>query len=182
MNQLTTVPASSALTRAAVAGARTPRTRKTTGSSRTADKFLIRGFAELFDEVGCIGLDHGRSANAEVVLAILDALSGQKKSASEVRILRFYLGEDVANQVLSEIPQFTLDSCKEEKRFVVRFPPAVRDKIREGVRAVEEDTFKAPNMNEWVLKALADWVNVQRQHHALLSAAVAMDQHRLEAR
>ena len=64
----------------------------------------------------------------------------------------------------------------------MRFPPNVRDKIRKGVETISVGTLKAPSMNNWMLTALVAWVNVQRQHYALLSASIAIDQKLLEGR
>ena len=182
MKQLTNPLAIAAFTRAAVAAGRVPPVRRIKGDSRSADKFVIRGYVELFEEISGIGTHQGRSINSEVVAAILDSLDGQVRSLSEVRILKAHLGEEMAKNVLAVVPDFTLDTCKEERRFIVRFPPNVRDKIRKGVETISVGTLKAPSMNNWMLTALVAWVNVQRQHYALLSATIAIDQKLLEGR
>lgn len=146
--------------------------------SRLADKFVIRGFSELFDELAGIGGYEGRSLNAEIVSAFLDALSGHQRSCAMINVITKYLGLDMTNRVLAEIPDFDLKACKAQKKFVVRFPYEVRTKIREGVdEAISSKQTGAPTtMNQWSLDAMVYWVKFQRQHYALLSAAIAMDQ------
>jgi len=50
-------------------------------NSRTADKFVIRGYVEIFDALNQIGKHHGRSQNSEVVAAILESLQGYRRSS-----------------------------------------------------------------------------------------------------
>lgn len=165
---------------AAVAAGRMRPTPRPKGNSRTADKFVIRGYAELFEEVSGIGLHHGRSINSEVVAALLDALAGNVRTRAELRILREHLGEDIASGVLSAIPDFDIAECKVKDEYIVRCPPTVRDKIRDGVKSDIEGKRKTSTMNHWMLTALVSWINIQRQHYALLNAAIAIDQSLLE--
>ncbi|MPQ69361.1 Arc family DNA-binding protein [Pseudomonas sp. MWU12-2323] len=146
--------------------------------SRTADKFVIRGYAELFTELNGIGLHQGRSSNSEMVAAILDALSGHQRSNALLHILKSHIGESIAERVLTELPDFDLGACKTPQKFVIRFPMQVRDAIRDGVAtAIASEQSTGPySMNGWVLNALVGWVKFQRQQYALLSAAMAMDQ------
>lgn len=143
--------------------------------SRYADKFVIRGFVELFEELGGIGRHEGRSMNSEAVAAILDMLEGQVRSVAMLNILKEKIGNDMSQRVLAELPDFDLSSCKVTKKFVVRFPPNVRGSVHEDVR---QATSGSSSMNHWVLKALVAWVNIKRQHYALLSAAIAIDEAR----
>ncbi|RJX72592.1 Arc family DNA-binding protein [Pseudomonas sp. LS-2] len=141
--------------------------------SRTADKFNIRGYQELFDELAGIGRHQGRSMNSEAVAGILDALGGRVRSVAMLNILKANLGEEVSARVLAELPDFDLELCKTRSNCVLRFPPHVRETIRDGVANV---TMDATTMNQWMLDALVQWVQVQRQQYALLTAAIAMNQ------
>ncbi|MCV4065615.1 Arc family DNA-binding protein [Pseudomonas aeruginosa] len=146
-------------------------------NSRTADKFVMRGFDELFDELAAIGRHQGRSLNSESVAAVLEALAGVKRASAMVSILKAHLGEEVSARILAEVPSFDLAKCKSPRKFVMRLPPSVRDTIREGVvNAVAEQGKSIRSMNAWLLDALVDWINVQRQQYALLAASIAMEQ------
>ena len=145
-------------------------------SSRTADKFVIRGFEELFEELKGIGHHQGRSMNSEAIAAILDALDGHVRSRMQVKILKSHLGEGVSDRVLAEVPDFDLSACSAPDSFVVRLPPSVRDVIRDGVKSA---TSGKVTMKDWMLEALVDWINIQRQEYALLTAAIAMEPNRL---
>lgn len=146
-------------------------------SSYTADKFVIRGFEELFSELDGIGLYQGRSRNSETVAAILEALGGQKRTTTMLDVLKAHLGEEVAGRVLAEVPDFSLAECKKPSKFVVRLPSNVRDTIRSGViHAISVDGASATSMNRWLLNALVEWIKIQRQHYALLTATIEMDQ------
>jgi len=141
-------------------------------NSRTADKFVIRGYAELFDELGGIGRHQSRSTNSEVVAAVLSGLTGHTRSTAMLRILKLHLGEDVSSRVLSKVPDFDLSKCRKPKHFVVRFPTDVRDTVRADVLKA---STRATSMNRWLLGALVEWIKIQRQLYALLTAAVAID-------
>lgn len=166
---------------AAVAAGRMRPTPKPKGNSRTAEKFVIRGYAELFEEVSGIGLHHGRSRNSEVVAALLDGLAGNVRTQAELKILRAHLGEEIANGVLSDIPDFDITQCNVKDEYIVRCPPTVRDKIRDGVKSDIEGKRKTSTMNQWMLTAVVSWINIQRQHYALLNAAIAIEQSLQEA-
>ncbi|MDF9778941.1 Arc family DNA-binding protein [Pseudomonas baetica] len=168
-----------------------PKPRKKT-DSRTADKFVVRGYNELFEEMAGIGLHQGRSINSEVVAAILEALSGFERSSTMQRILTASLGESLSARVLASVPNFDLGVCTERRDFVVRFPDSVRDSVREDVKRIIampqnpkalSTQFSGPadvkrnerSMNTWVLKALVAWIKIQRQQFALLSAAIELE-------
>jgi hypothetical protein len=180
MKAITNPIALAALNRAINAGRIAP-TQRPKYSSRIADKFVVRGYVELFAELGAIGSHQGRSMNSEVVAAVLDALAGQKRSMALLNILKDRLGEQVAKSVLDAVPDFELANCVTPKKFVVRYPPDVRETIKDGVdRATradgDGDTPSWPSMNSWMLDAMINWVNIQRQLYSLLSAAIAVDQ------
>ncbi|MGE8063860.1 Arc family DNA-binding protein [Pseudomonas sp. NPDC089569] len=180
-----------ALDRAYRASRVPPKPRKKT-DSRTADKFVVRGYSELFEEMAGIGLHQGRSINSEVVAAILEALSGFERSSAMQRILTANLGEELSMRVLAGVPNFDLKVCTQPREFVVRFPDEVRDSVREDVKRISDipqsqqpvgtqligpDNVKRNerSMNTWVLKALVAWVKIQRQQFALLSAAIELE-------
>lgn len=135
--------------------------------SRVADKFVVRGYKELFEELKGIGRHQGRSMNSEAVAAILDALNQQARSTAMLNILSAYLGGKVSGRVLAEVPDFILNYCETPDSFVIRFPPDIREAVTRAA--------KGWTMNGWCLDALVKWINVQRQHYALLSAAIAMN-------
>ena len=144
--------------------------------SRTADKFVIRGYESLWEELDGIGLHQGRSRNSESVAAILDALDGGVRSNAMLSVMIAHLGESVAEQILAEVPQFQLSRDTEPQKFVIRFPPKVRNVIKVGIAsAASAPGPHHSSMNTWVLHALVRWVNVQRKHFALLTAIIAMN-------
>lgn len=146
-------------------------------NSRNADKFVIRGYEEIFVELTAIGRHQGRSTNSEVVAGILESLAEIKRSVAEINIIKTKLGEDVAGRVLAEIPEFDIEKCKTPREYNVRLPPSIRDTVRKDVeKAVEHEDGGAKTMNAWMLNALVDWIRLQRQHYALLTAAIIMDQ------
>jgi len=141
-------------------------------NSRTADKFVIRGYVELFDELGGIGRHQSRSMNSEAVAAVLSGLNGHTRSTAMLRVLKQHLGEEVSSRVLLEVPDFDLAKCRKPKEFVLRFPTDVRDTVRADV---EKASTHATSMNRWILGSLVEWIKIQRQLYALLTAAVAID-------
>ena len=155
--------------RAAARAAPTPRPK---GDTRTADKFVIRGYEELYAELDGIARHQGRSRNSEVQSAVLEALGGWVRSTAMLNILIEHLGDEVSTQILADISDFELKKCKKEDKFVLRFPPNVRNKVKEGIDSAELD---AVSMNGWFLTVLVRWVNVQRKHYALLSAAIVVN-------
>lgn len=176
MTSLTNPIAVAALNRAVSAARKSP-TPRPQYNSRTAEKFVIRGYAELFDELDAIGRHQGRSMNSEAVAAILEALSGQRRNTALTEILKGHLGEEVTSKVLVEVPDFDLEKCKNPRNFVLRLPPSVRDTIRDGVaNVVAIEGSGARSMNSWVLNALVEWVNSQRQQYSLLMASIAIRQ------
>lgn len=154
-----------------------PTPRKKTIST-TADKFVIRGYVELFHELAAIGLYQGRSANSETVAAILEAIDGYTRSDGLTKILERSLGEELAQHVLAEVPAFDLSLCETRKDFVVRFPDEIRDRVRDDVKelSTKKDGARQISMNTWLLNALVRWIKIQRQQYALLSACIALEQ------
>jgi len=149
-------------------------------SSRTADKFVIRGYVELFEELKGIGLHQGRSMNSEAVAAILDSLEGNLRSTARVRVLQAHLGRRLSAEVMAEVGVFDLTVCAKPQKFVVRLPPSVRDVIRDGVKKVTTGEGGKISMRDWVLEALVKWVNSQRQEFALLTTIIEVDKSLLE--
>lgn len=164
-----------ALAKARLAGRHTPAPRPKT-NSRTADKFVIRGYEELFNEVAGMASHEGRSINSEVVAAIFDALSGQVRSRAMLHVLKSYLGPELARSALDSIPVFHLENCKVPKKFVVRLPDTIRASLKDSVmdRIREEGLQGGISMNTWTVQAIAAWVQIRRKQYALLSAAIAV--------
>lgn len=146
--------------------------------SRLADKFVIRGFTELFAELSGIGLHHGRSLNSEIVAGVLEAITGFVRAKHMLKILKKDLGDDMVERVLAEVPTFDLEACKTPDKFVIRFPPQIRDTVRDDVnRAIaSKESDGSYSMNQWFLRVLVEWVRIQRQQYALLSASIAHEQ------
>lgn len=151
------------------AGRKAPKHKRKRGVSREADKFVVRGYRELFDELSGIGLHEGRSANSEMVAGVLAGLSGFEREQNRILVTQEYLGEELSGRVLAGIPTFDLSQCKHPANFVIRFPPQVRDTVRLGV----EKASTALTMNQWLLDTLVAWVEFQRRDFALLSAAIS---------
>lgn len=107
-------------------------------------------------------------------------MSGYQRSDCLTQILKTNIGEDLAQQVLAEVPNFDLKVCKVPRKFVIRFPDTVRDTVRKGLDDLAS-TVDGPqqSMNTWLLNALVAWVKIQRQQYALLNAALALDNDRL---
>ena len=178
MNAVLSPLAQQAMDRALQASRIPPRPRPK-GYSRIADKFVVRGHAELFSEIAAIGRHHGRSINSEMVAAVMEALSGHVRSKALLRILASNLGDSFAERVLADVSCFDLAECQEPAKFNVRFPPEVRDTVRQGVQKVlvRRTPGHPQSMNAWFLDALVAWVRIQRQQYALLSAAIELEYH-----
>lgn len=143
--------------------------------SRIADKFVLRGFSELFSELASIGAYHGRSTNSEMIAGVLEAITGFERANAMLRIFKRNLGEEMTDRVLADVPTLNLSECKQPDRFVIRFPPDVRDTIRDDVQRIlktEEDGGPF-SMNQWLLNVLVVWVGIQHQLYALLNAEIA---------
>jgi hypothetical protein len=158
----------------ALLAARIPPKPRPKTDSRIADKFVVRGFDELLQELEAIGAHEGRSINSEVVAGILEALGGYERSNTLTRILKSNLGKTVSEQVLAQVQLFDISRCKVRRKFVIRFPAKIRETVREGVKNVAgiDDDIPQKSMNTWFLEAMVVWVNIQRTQYALLSAAI----------
>lgn len=144
--------------------------------SRTADKFVIRGYEELFSALSEIGKQQGRSINSECIAAITDALGMHKSSTVMLRMLKAHFEQAMVDQIFIDLPVFELSMCKNPSKFIIRLPEHVRATIRDGVvDAVASQRQASTSMNQWVLRALVSWVNYQRKHFALHAAAMALD-------
>ncbi|MFL1449427.1 Arc family DNA-binding protein [Pseudomonas tritici] len=132
MKQIMSPLARAALSRA-INAARVAPVQRPKYESRSAAKYVIRGYEELFVELRAIGSHQGRSMNSEVVAAFLEALAGHQRSQAMLTILKGHLGENIASSVLSTVRDFDITNCVTKKQFVVRCPPDVRNTIRDGV-------------------------------------------------
>lgn len=133
--------------------------------SRTAPKFVIRAYTEMFAEMERLAGLHLRSRNSEVILAIIDSIDGRTRSTLAIETACHYLGESASEKILAEVPVFTLDSCRDKDRFVIRFPAEVRETMFEVAGDEGSETGIA-----WVIDALVYWINAQRKQHALYTA------------
>lgn len=134
-------------------------------NSREADKFVIRAYVEMFEELGRLAGLQLRSRNSEVVMAIIDSIEGRIGSRNALDTLCHYLGEELSTQVLAVVPEFKLSDCSEEDRFVVRYPLEVRDAM---FQAAEEEG--AESGIAWLVGTLLYWINAQRKKYALYTA------------
>lgn len=141
--------------------------------SRTADKFVVRGFRELFNEIKSIGLHQGRSSNSEMVAAVLGALSGFEREKEIILTLKERLGESLAGEIIKKVPSFDIKLCSDDDRFTIRFPPEVRETVRNGVLG-DENEAATGTMNAWFLNTLVAWVDIQSQQYALVSASMSL--------
>lgn len=145
-------------------------------NSRTADKFVIRGYLELFEALSQIGQHHGRSQNSEVVAAILESLQGYRRSSMVIDALVIKIGDKANDEIQNSYQKLDPALLKTPHKFVVRLPPNIRDTIREDIAlAIEAEQHKSLSMNQWLVNALVEWVNVQRRMNALIECALDMD-------
>lgn len=136
-------------------------------SSRTADKFVLRGYEELIHELAELGKRQGRSTNSEMVMAVLDAMGQHKNSALMVKMIRGHLGEEVAEGVLAGVEALDPTAFKIPEKFNIRLPQNVREVIKAGL--------DSRSMNSWFLDAMYAWVRTQRQVNALMKAAIELN-------
>lgn len=176
MNGIISPVALAALDMALVAAKKGPAPRQSV-NSRHADKFVLRGYAELFSELADIGIQQCRCVNSEIVAAIMEGIDGQARGNAMLRILVASVGPEVAARVLSEVPAFDLSGGGTPADFTVRFPPQLRESVSLAVlREVELGVEGAHRtMRSWILSALVAWVRLQRQQYALLSAAIELE-------
>ncbi|WP_153785401.1 Arc family DNA-binding protein [Pseudomonas sp. EMN2] len=142
--------------------------------SRTADKFVIRGNEQLFSELAGLALLQGRSRNSEIAAAIVEGLGAFERSTAINESLKKSLGPEVSETVLAQVPDFQGGRAERDSKFVVRFPDAVREKVRTGLEDVCREGGVGQSMNSWYFKVLVRWINIQRQQYALLSAEIAL--------
>lgn len=136
-------------------------------SSRTAEKFVLRGYQELFHELSDLGKRQGRSMNSEAVEAVLDAMGQHKRSSLVVKMISGHLGEEVAQSVLARVEALDPAAFKIPDKFNIRLPQNVREVIKEGL--------DSRSMNSWFLDAMYAWVRTQRQINALMDAALELN-------
>lgn len=138
-------------------------------NSREADKFVIRYYAEVSEELERLASLGLRSKNAEVCCALMDSIHYRHKSRTILHSLIHYLGDEVSTRVLELVPEFRYADCRQEDKFVVRFPTELRSAI---ARAAQDSDNGDTTMIGWVRATLLYWINAQRQIHALQDAVV----------
>lgn len=143
-----------------------------TQSSRIADKFVIRGYEELFSELERLASLQLRSKNSEVNMAIIDSLNGRVHSTATLNGLRAHLGEDLSYEVLAAVPEFVMSKATyaHNDKFVIRFPDDIR-----GAMTLAAADEGAGSMIGWMRQTLEYWINVQRQQQALLAAIAVIE-------
>lgn len=142
-------------------------------SSRTAEKFAVRAFKGMFDELDRLAVLQLRSKNSECVLALIDSLDGRVRSTAAlnclVKYVDFHLGFGTSADILEAVPEFVYSGWAGDDKFVIRLPEDARESI---AHAANESNVA---MNTWVKKALGYWINMQRQIHALTVAVSAIE-------
>lgn len=141
-------------------------------SSRTADKFVLRGPHSLFDAVAELGNTQGRSVNSEIVQAIQAKIAGRQAASLTRQCLCARLGDTKAAFALAGIKPFDAQTGSETKKTVIRFPLGVREAIADAVDRAREAEGDSVTKNGWIVEALIWWVDVQRQTNALLGACI----------
>lgn len=145
-----------------------------TDDSRTAEKFVVRGYKELFDEIDRLAVLQLRSKNSECVMAIMDSIDGRVRSTAALDALcKFvdrHMGIGFSTDIFDAVPLFELSKCRFEDKFVIRFPEDVRGVM---LQCASEESEA---MVTWVRKTLLYWINNQRRQHALLATAVTINE------
>lgn len=170
-----------ALNKRVMSAAKTPFSPRKGSGSRDADKFVIRANAGLNAQIRHIGQHQGRSQNSEVVAAILESLNGLGRIQATRNALIKYIGDELAQQVLSQVEVFQYDHSLPSKPFVVRFPDELRDTIKQNVRDAAKMGGVGRSMNTHLIIVLTWWVNTQRQIYALQNAAAELESARVES-
>jgi hypothetical protein len=145
-----------------------------TESSRLADKFVIRGYEELFAEIERLADLQLRSKNSEVNMAIMDSINGRVQSSATLSGLCAYLGEELSAEVLAVVPEFVMCEATHTHydKFVIRFPDEVRPAMTQA--SIDEGSG---SMIAWIRQTLTYWINAQRQQHALLAAITVIKEY-----
>jgi len=138
----------------------------------TAEKFSVRGYVELFDEMTATGTVHGRSLNSEIVLAILGRLSGLVREKQAIGALEKAVGQALTEAAKISAPSFKKEDCRTSIDKVVRLPEGVRDEIKAAIAS----SPKPVSMNHWIVDAVIEWINIQHQHYSLLSALTELSE------
>lgn len=142
-------------------------------NSRTEDKFVVRLPVELQIAMDEVARMQHRSLNSEVVMAVLDALGENTGSLVELEGLRAYVGNDIARQVIEQVPKFEATQPIEMTTYVSRLPEGVRTQVRAAALESEDGST---SMRAWIMDALIHWVNSRRWIAALTRAAVVLMQ------
>jgi predicted HicB family RNase H-like nuclease len=146
--------------------------------SATADKFVVRTTEEIREVMGNLGKHQGRSANAEIVCAIMESIAGRQSASTERKALLQYLGPERSKQVLAGTQPFNSATSRGVSKKVIRLPDGVRNGIADAAsRSITEADAQLTSMNTWVVDALVWWINTKTETYALLDACVKMDFH-----
>ena len=143
-----------------------PRSCRRVQNSRKADKFVLTTHSTIIDALDEIARSHSRSINSEIIIAVAEALDGNKWCALDRQLYVNHLGERQASLILVGVPHIDLCAMRGDHSTTVRFPDGIRDAI-----AIEAG-LKQVSMMTWVLMALQCWINDQRDIHSLQNACV----------
>lgn len=143
-----------------------PRSCRRVKDSRKADKFVLTTHSVIIDALDEIARSASRSVNSEIIMAVTEALDGNKRSAFDRQLYVNHLGEGQASLILVGVPHIDLSAMRGDHSTTARFPDGIRDAI-----AIEAGIRKV-SMMTWVLMALQCWINLQRDIHSLQNACV----------
>lgn len=122
-----------------------------------------------------LGKSQGRSANSEVILAVVESLAGRVRARASRKIYETYLGPELATAVINQVIVFDKSGIRGTSKSLIRLPDGIRVSIAECIDRKTSIEPRLQSMNSWVLDALVWWINYQRETHALLDACIAMD-------
>ncbi|HBO5516169.1 TPA: Arc family DNA-binding protein [Pseudomonas aeruginosa] len=143
--------------------------------SRTADKFVIRASIELLKAMTDLGKVQGRSANSEIICAVLESLEGRRKANVTRKVYVAYLGEEMVAHLMADVALFSEDQIRGGAKSVIRLPDGIRAAVAREVDRQRSEGGQLRSMQVWVLDALVWWINTQRVNYALLGACVSLD-------
>lgn len=159
----------------ALAAARASMPQRPIYRSRTADKFVIRASTELLKAMTELGKVQGRSANSEIICAVLESLEGRRKANVTRKVYVAYLGEEMVAHLMGDVAFFNEDHIRGEAKSVIRLPDGIRGAVAREVDRQRSEGGELRSMQLWVLDALVWWINTQRANYAMLGACVSMD-------
>ncbi|WP_241824448.1 MULTISPECIES: hypothetical protein [Pseudomonas] len=90
--------------------------------------------------------------------------------------LKAYLGPERTAMAVKQAKELTKTKARGLSKKVIRLPDGARDGVAKVVEQSIADGGPFGSMNTWFVDALVWWINIQRESHSLLLAAVELDQ------